>query len=179
MTAATLSTRPSTATKPHTVSRIFDAPRDLVWKVNTEAEHLCKWLAPEGFSAIAKSMDFRPGGVYHYAQISPDGGTYMWGKVTYVEITPKDRIVFLQNFSDEDGGIGTHPMAPAWPKTMYSVNTFEDLGNGRTRLTVEWTPVEGSSPAELAMFDGARAGMDGGWKGTFDKLEGYLKQRSA
>jgi uncharacterized protein YndB with AHSA1/START domain len=51
---------------------------------------------------------------------------------------------------------------------------FEDLGNQRTKLTVTWLPVEGSSAEELAMFDGARAGMDGGWKGTMDKLEAYL-----
>jgi uncharacterized protein YndB with AHSA1/START domain len=175
MTTATRPVKPNAATKPHVVSRVFDAPRELVWKVSTDPEHMSKWFAPEGMNGFYKTMDFRVGGTYHYGQRSDDGKMTMWGKVTYVEITPMDRIVYLQSFSDENGGIGTHPMAPTWPKVMYSVNTFEDLGNGRTRLTVNWTPAEGSTPEELAMFENARAGMDQGWKGTLDKLEAYLK----
>ena len=167
-------TTPTTAVKPHIVSREFDAPRDLVWKVNTDAEHMAKWFAPEGMTGIVKQMDFRVGGVFHYAQRSADGNLTMWGKAVYQEISPKDRLVILQSFSDEDGGIGTHPMAPTWPKVMHSTFTFTDLGNGRTRLTVEWAPVEGSTAEELALFDSMRAGMDQGWKGTFDKLDAYL-----
>lgn len=174
MTTTTQPMNPTTAVKPHIVSREFDAPRDLVWKVNTEAEHMAKWFAPEGMNGFVKSMDFRVGGVFHYAQRTPDGSMTMWGKATYKEISPKDRLVILQSFSDENGGIGTHPMAPTWPKVMHSTFTFEDLGNNRTRLTVTWLPAEGSSAEELAMFDGARAGMDAGWKGTFDKLEAYI-----
>lgn len=174
MTTATPSIRPTTAIKPYIISREFNAPRALVWKVNTQAEHLEKWLGPEGVTGFTKTMDFRVGGKYHYAQRIADGSFNAWGLMTYLEITPMDRIVSMQSFSDEQGGITAHPLAPTWPKVMHWVMDFEDLGNDRTRLTITWRPVEGSSDEELAMFDGARSGMDGGWKGTFDKLDAYL-----
>ena len=56
---------------------------------------------------------------------------------------------------------------------MRSVVIFDDLGNDQTRMTVEWTPHD-PSVEEAATFDGARAGMDQGWKSTFDNLEAYL-----
>ena len=169
----------TTATQPtigasHIVSRVFNAPRELVWKANTEGERMGQWLAPKGFTALVKSMDFRIGGVYHYAQISADKSTYMWGKITYKEIHPIEKLVFIQSFSDENGGIGTHPMAPLWPKEMLSTTTFEDLGGNRTRMSVEWAPYN-ASPEEQAFFDGARDGITGGWNGSFDHLADYLK----
>jgi uncharacterized protein YndB with AHSA1/START domain len=166
---------PSTSVIPHVVSREFNASRDLLWKVNTDPKHMANWFAPEGMAGFVKSMDFRVGGVFHYGNRSADGQMTIWGKATYQEIDPKDRIVITQSFSDENGGISTHPMAPTWPKVMHSTFTFEDLGNDRSRLTVTWLPVEGSSGGELTTFDSFRAGMDQGWKGTFDKLEAYLK----
>lgn len=166
--------KPTTAVKPYIVSREFNAPRELVWKVNTQAEHLEKWLGPEGVTGFTKRMDFRVGGKYHYAQRTADGSFNAWGIVTYLEISPVDRIVSIQSFSDEDGGISTHPMAPTWPRVIHWVMDFEDLGDGRTKLNVTWLPLEGSSAEELTTFDGARAGMDGGWKGTMDKLEAYI-----
>jgi uncharacterized protein YndB with AHSA1/START domain len=175
MITATSGVKPTTATKPHIVTREFDAPRDLVWKVCTEADHLAKWFAPEGRTGFVKSMDFRPGGVLHYGQHENDGSVTIWGKATYLEISPKDRIVFHQSFSDEQGGISSHPMAPGWPTVMYCAYNFEALGDRRTRMTIEWTPADDSSEASIAMFDGARSGMDQGWKGTLDKLETYLK----
>lgn len=174
MNTMTTSNRPSTSVRPHVVSREFNAPRDLVWEVNTTPEHMSKWFSPEGMSGFVKTMDFRVGGMFHYRQRSQDGSMTLWGKAIYQEISPKDRVVILQSFSDEAGGITSHPLAPDWPKVMHSTFTFEDLGNGRSRLTVEWAPVEGSAEQELALFDGMRDGMDQGWKGTFDKLEAYL-----
>ena len=178
MTTATRPIKPTTAVKPHIVSREFNAPRELVWKVNTDPAHLEKWLGPEGVTGFTKSMDFRVGGVYHYAQRTADGSFNAWGRMTYQEISPMDRMMVTQSFSDEDGTITTHPLAPIWPKVMHWVMDFEDLGNKRTRLTITWLPVEDSSAEELATFDSAREGMNGGWKGTFDKLENYLAAAS-
>src|SRR5690349_17255910 len=121
MTTATLPNAPTTAVKPHILSREFDAPRDLVWKVNTDPEHMAKWFSPEGMKGFVKTMEFRVGGVFHYAQRTTDGSMTMWGKAIYKEISPKDRIVILQSFSDENGDLGTHPMVPEWPKVMHSI----------------------------------------------------------
>ncbi len=70
-------------------------------------------------------MDLRPGGTYHYGMKAPDGAP-MWGKMVYREISPPERIVFINSFSDEAGGTTRHPMAPTWPLEMLSVFTFED-----------------------------------------------------
>jgi uncharacterized protein YndB with AHSA1/START domain len=173
MTTATKAVRPVEGIAPHIVTRTFDAPRDRVWDVCTQAEHLAKWFAPEGRTGYIKSMDFRPGGKLHYGNME-NGTVTVWGIATYLEIDPKDRIVFVQSFSDEQGGIGSHPMAPGWPQVMHCMYRFDDLGGNRTRLTVEWTPAEGTPADSLAMFDAARSGMDQGWKGTLDKLESYI-----
>jgi uncharacterized protein YndB with AHSA1/START domain len=174
MTTATTSVRPAPGIAPHIVTRTFDAPRDRVWDVCTQAEHLAKWFAPEGRTGFVKSMEFRPGGKLHYGQHENDGSVTVWGMATYLEIDPKDRIVFVQSFSNEEGGLSFHPMAPDWPQVMYCMYRFDDLGSNRTRLTVEWTPTEDTPASSIAMFDNARSGMDQGWKGTLDKLKSYL-----
>jgi len=165
---------PTTAVEPYVTSREFNAPRDLVWDANTSAAHMEKWLGSKGTTGHAQSMDFREGGSYHYAQRSPDGTLSMWGRMTYLRIEPKHHMKVLNNFSDEKGNITSHPMAPTWPKLMHWDMRFEELGENRSRLTITWLPMEGSSAEELAMFDSARSGMDQGWKHTFDKLDAYL-----
>ncbi|MGV9011437.1 MAG: SRPBCC family protein [Flavobacteriales bacterium] len=166
--------KPTNEVKPYVVSREFNAPRDLVWEANTSAAHMEKWLGSEETVGHTQSMDFREGGSYHYAQRSPNGTLSMWGRMTYLRIEPKHHMEVLNNFSDEKGNITSHPMAPTWPKLMHWDMRFEELGQARSRLTITWLPVEGSSAEELAMFDTARSGMDQGWKNTFDKLETYL-----
>lgn len=158
--------------KSHVVSRVFDAPRDLVWKVHTEAAHVAQWFGPEGTTCEVKKFELRIGGVCHYHLIG-QGGYEVWGKAIYKEITPKDRMVFIQSFSDEHEAITSHPMSPTWPREIHSTVTFEDLGNNKTRLSVEWVPIN-ATPEELATFDATRMGVDQGWKGTFDKLDEYL-----
>ncbi len=69
------------------ISRVFDAPRDLVWKAFTEPERMKEWWGPKGFTVIASKMDLRVGGGYHYGMKAPDGAA-MWGKFVFREITP-------------------------------------------------------------------------------------------
>src|SRR4051812_23991288 len=120
------------------ISRTFDAPRDLVWKAFTEPALMKQWWGPKGFTVIASNMDLRPGGTYHYGMRAPDGSA-MWGKFVYQEISPPERMVLINSFSDEAGGITRHPMASTWPLEMLSTFTFEDVG-GKTKFTVRWSP---------------------------------------
>lgn len=153
------------------ISRTFDAPRDLVWKVFTEPEHMKQWWGPKGVTVIKSEMDLRPGGSYHYAMRTPDGQT-MWGKMVYREITPKSRIVFVNSFSDEAGGVTRHPMAPTWPLEMLSIFSFEEQ-DGKTKFTVRWSPLN-ASKEERATFADGHASMNQGWSGTMDQLAAYL-----
>ncbi|HET7681446.1 MAG TPA: SRPBCC domain-containing protein [Xanthobacteraceae bacterium] len=153
------------------ITRVFDAPRDLVWKAFTEPQRMKEWWGPKGVTVIKSEMDLRPGGSYHYAMRTPDGQV-MWGKMAYREITPPSRMVFVNSFSDEKGGTTHHPMAPTWPLEMLSVFTFEEEG-GKTRFTVTWTPLN-PTEEERATFAAGHASMQQGWGGTLDKLVAYL-----
>ncbi len=157
---------------PFVISRVFRAPRALLWQVQTQAEHLQHWLSPEGFRTIHADMDFRVGGRYHYGIEGPNG-LQMWGLQRFLEIVPETRLVHIQSFSDKDGGLGRHPMAPTWPAYMHVTALYEGGADGNTKYTLSWQPHE-SDEVGMTTFDGARAGMEAGFGGTFAKLEAYL-----
>jgi uncharacterized protein YndB with AHSA1/START domain len=161
-----------TKTSEFVISRVFDAPRELVWKCFTDPEHMRQWWGPKGVTVSTSKMDLRPGGTYLYGMRAPDGAL-MWGKMVYREISPRDRIVFINSFSDEDGGTTHHPMAPTWPLEMLSVFTFEDMPGGKTKFTVRWSP-HNPTDEEQQTFDAGHDSMRQGWGGTLDKLQAYL-----
>jgi uncharacterized protein YndB with AHSA1/START domain len=120
------------------VTRIFDAPRELVWKAWTEAKYVMQWWGPKGFTATVSQMDFRVGGNLLLCMKAPDGQECGWNLVEYHEIVPYEKIVSLMHFSDSKGnkiepaqlGIEQGAIDGA-----YDVTLFEDLGNGQTKLT--------------------------------------------
>jgi uncharacterized protein YndB with AHSA1/START domain/uncharacterized glyoxalase superfamily protein PhnB len=155
-----------------TTSRIFDAPRDLVWAAWTDAKHLMHWFGPKGFEVTTCDLDLRPGGVFHYALRGPDGKT-MWGKWIFREIQPPRELVVAVSFSDERGGVTRHPLAQSWPLTTLSVMTFEEVGHNKTKITLRWTPLN-PTEEERKTFAAGIEGMKQGWGGTMDQLAGYL-----
>ena len=159
-------------TAPFVISRVFDAPRDRVWAAWTEVERLKQWWGPIGFVVTYCKVDLRPGGITHYCLRAPDGSD-MWGRFAYREIVKPERLVWINSFSDKDGGLTTHPMSPTWPREMHTTVTFKDLG-GKTEVTVAWVPVEGSTELERATFEAGRPSMTMGWTGTLDQFAGYL-----
>jgi uncharacterized protein YndB with AHSA1/START domain len=163
------------AAKEFVISRVFDAPRELVWKAFTEPERMKQWWGPKGFTVLASKMDLRPGGSYHYGMKAPDG-TPMWGKFVYREIVAPERMVFINSFSDEAGGITRHPMAPTWPLEMLSVFTFEEVPGGKTKLTIRWSP-HNASEGERKTFDAGHDSMRQGWTGTLDQLAAYFAKK--
>jgi len=162
-----------TATKNFVISRVFDAPRDLVWKCFTDPERMKKWWGPKGFTVIVSKMDLRVGGTYHYGMKAPDGSP-MWGRFVYREIVPQERLIFIDSFSDEAGRITRHPGHMSWPLEMISTFAFEELPGGKTRFTVRWTP-HNATEAERKTFDEGRDSMTQGWTGTMEQFEDYLK----
>lgn len=159
-----------------TISRVFDAPRDLVWKAFTDPERMRHWWGPKDFTVIASKMDLRVGGTYHYGLKAPNGSP-MWGKFVFREIVPQERMVFISSFSDEAGGVTRHPMAPNWPLEMFSVFTFEEQPGGKTKVTIRWSPYNATAE-EQKTFDEGRDSMRMGWTGTFEQLEAYLATAS-
>jgi uncharacterized protein YndB with AHSA1/START domain len=162
----------ATQSKDFVLSRVFDAPRDLVWKAFTEAERMQQWWGPKGAKVTASKMDLRPGGTYLYGMQTPDGKV-MWGKFAYREIVPPEKLVFINSFSDEKGGITRHPLSPSWPLQLLSVFTFEEQPDGKTKFTIRWS-THNATAEEQKAFDAGHASMTQGWGGTMEQLEAYL-----
>jgi len=107
-------------------TRVFDAPRALVFTAWTEPQHLAEWWGPDGFSISTHSFDFRAGGVWRFVMHGPDGRDYE-NRVTFDEIVPPDHIAYHHGGGDD--------VEPVQFKTIV---TFEDVG-GKTRLTLRAT----------------------------------------
>lgn len=165
----------SPADAPFVISRTFNAPRDLMFRIWTEAEHLQNWFGPKGAKIFAAKNDLRPGGVFHFGMRAADG-TEIWGRWVYREISRPERYVFVSSFSDKSGGLTTHPMSPDWPLEILSTITFAEHG-GKTTVTVEWTPIN-PTEAERNAFNAGRASMKAGWGGTFENLEAYVPAKA-
>ncbi len=104
-------------------TREFDAPRDLVFSVFTDAKHLGRWWGPNGFTTTTSKFEFRNGGVWRFIMHGPDGRDYE-NRVTFDEIVAPERIVYRHG-----GGGDVEPVQFA------TTITFEDIGANRTRLT--------------------------------------------
>lgn len=156
------------------ISRTFDAPRDLMFKVWTECEHLSQWWGPKGATVSSCRNELRPGGRMHYAMRTPGLGE-VWGRWVYREIAEPARIVFISSFSDPEGGLTRHPGAAEWPMQILTVITFDERDGG-TLVTVRWSPYD-ASEIERATFDAGHDSMRGGWTGTFENLAEYLAKK--
>ena len=161
-----------TETGSFTTLRVLNAPRDLVYRVHTQPEHLQTWMGPDGFRSIHCAMDLRSGGSHHYGLEGP-GGMQMWGRQAFREVVANEKLVYLQSFSDKDGGVARHPMAPTWPLEMLATTTFEDAGPGQTRVTIHWAPHD-TDDVGRTVFETSRAGMEMGFGGMWTKLESSL-----
>src|SRR5258708_2449714 len=98
----------ATAADAFEIVRVFDAPRDMVWRAWTEGERLAKWWGPKAFEWIKGSIDLKPGGVFHYGMKNSQGGV-MWGRFVFWDIQAPGRLVFVNSFSDEHGGMSQNP----------------------------------------------------------------------
>lgn len=164
-----------TQQQPIVITRVFDAPRDLVWRAWTEREHLLKWFSPQGMEMTHCDLDLRAGGRCHYA-LKPVGqpdAPAMWGLWKFIEVTAPERIVLVQSFSDADANVAHHEMMPTWPAQIHSTATFEEK-DGKTLLMIRWLPVEGTPDVQRETFEGGRVHVPIGWEGTFKQLDAYL-----
>ncbi|MBI3073559.1 MAG: SRPBCC domain-containing protein [Deltaproteobacteria bacterium] len=154
------------------ITRLIDAPRERVWKAWTDEEQLKAWFGPKGSESIHARLDLRPSGIYHYGMRY--AGVEVWGKWTLREIVAPERLVFISAFSDKEGGLGRHPLAPTWPQQMLSTVLFTDVG-GKTLITLKWSAFE-ATEAEAKTFRDGFDSMRQGWGGTFERLDAHLKE---
>jgi uncharacterized protein YndB with AHSA1/START domain len=137
------------------ITRIFDAPRSLVWKAWTDPEHLAQWWGPHGFTLPSCKVDLRTGGAYRFHMRGPENDDH-FSQGVFREIVEPSRLVMAGFWADADGN-------PTRPETLLTV-TFEDLG-GKTKLTLHQAVFESVT---------ARDEHRGGWSGSFERLAEYL-----
>jgi uncharacterized protein YndB with AHSA1/START domain len=155
------------------INRTFEAPLEVMYEMWTNPRHFSQWLAPTGFRMEFLKADIRPGGRTFFL-MSGTGGVKMYGRAEYLSIEKPDRIVYTQQFCDENEKITRHAMAPIWPETMLMTVRLTEEDRNRTRVTVTCEPHGATTREELEAFVKERGGMTQGWTGSFDKLEALL-----
>jgi uncharacterized protein YndB with AHSA1/START domain len=149
-------------------TRIYDAPRELVYRAWTDPKQLAKWFPPEGLSSPRCEVDARPGGVFRVDMKAPDGppfdGKVFPGPGVFQEVVPNERLVFTMTPEIEPGR--------SMPMVLMSVR-FEDYAGKKTKLTIEQTlPTVADYEAMV------KTGMKQGINESLDKLAGVLSGKS-
>jgi uncharacterized protein YndB with AHSA1/START domain len=150
------------------LTRVFDAPRALVFKAWTEPEHLMRWWGPKGFTTPFCKVDLRPGGNFHYCMRSPEGQD-IWGIGVYREVVEPERIVYTDTFADAEGNPVTpahYGMSASHPQETLVTVTFTEH-EGRTTLTLRH-----SIPQSVE----ERKGTEQGWTDMLDRLAEELAE---
>ena len=123
------------------VTRVFDAPVELVWKAWTDPQHVMRWWGPNGFTAPVARIDFREGGTSLVCMRAPKefGGQDMYNTWTYQKIVPMELIEFILDWADKDGN-RVDPAAmglpPNMPRDVRHVVTFKAVCDKKTEMTV-------------------------------------------
>jgi uncharacterized protein YndB with AHSA1/START domain len=138
-----------------TITRIIDAPRELVYQAWTDPTHMAQWWGPKGFTNPVCEIDAKVGGVLHIVMRAPDGAEHPMRGI-FQEVVKPERLVFTSIAVDAQGNTLLEGIATV---------TFEAEGT-RTKLTVH-TRAEGKVPLAAQML----AGMEAGWTQSIDRLE--------
>lgn len=151
------------------ITRAFDAPIERIYAMWTDPAHLSQWLPPSGATMQFLRAEPRVGGTSFYVMTAANG-MVMHGRVTYLALESPTRIVYTQQFCDENEQVIRPPFFANWPLTMLTTIELVAEDPDRTRVTVRWEPRD-FTPADIAEFIQQRGGMTMGWTGSFDKLE--------
>ncbi len=141
------------------ITRVFDAPRELVFKAWTDPKQVAQWWGPNGFTNPVCELDGRPGGAIRIDMRGPDGVIYPM-KGVFHEIVEPERLVFTSSALEDEEG---NPQL-----AVLTTVTFAEH-NGKTKLTLQAVVVK-SGPAAA----GALAGMEQGWRESLDRLAAHL-----
>jgi uncharacterized protein YndB with AHSA1/START domain len=142
------------------ITRVFDAPRELVWNAWTDPKQVTQWWGPDGFMSTIEQMDVRPGGVWKHMMVGPDGTRYP-NKSVFREVVKPERLVYTHGGGKEDGSASA---------SFESTVRFEEETDGRTRVTMR--AHFGSRDARAFVMKTFRA-YEGGHQ-TLNKLAMYL-----
>ncbi|MBM9499182.1 SRPBCC domain-containing protein [Leptospira sp. 201903071] len=149
------------------ITRIFDAPRELVFKAWTEPEHLMRWWGPKNFTSPECKIDFRIGGKYVFCMRSPEGQNF-WTTGVFREIVIPEKFVYSDSFADDKGNpvpASHYGFQGEFPDETTVSLTFETVDN-KTKLTLRHIGLPAGEISEMTKV---------GWNEMIDKLNESLK----
>lgn len=144
------------------ITRVFNAPREKVWKAWTEPEYSKRWWGPKGFTTPVSKIDLRVGGAYLNCMRSPEGQDF-WSTGIYREIVEPARLIYTDSFADEKGTVvpaAHYGMSGDWPLTLLVMVTLVEEGGG-TKMTLRHIGIPAGTMSEMC---------EAGWKQSFDRL---------
>jgi len=144
-----------------TLTRVYDAPRDLMWRAWTDPKHMAQWFGPRGFTSSVPELDVRVGGNLRIVMHGPDGNDYPM-KGVFREVVPPERLVFSNIAVDNDGN---HLLEG-------ETTVILEAQGAKTKLTLR-TYAKGLVPMAPQML----AGMEAGWSQSLDKMEELVARR--
>jgi uncharacterized protein YndB with AHSA1/START domain len=143
-------------------TRVFDAPRELVWEAFTDPQQVVKWWGPTGFTTTNHAMDVRPGGIWRHTMHGPDGTDYA-NECKFIAVVKPERLVYVQSGGKaDDSGM---PCEVTW--------TFEPTLDGKTKLTGRMVFPSAEVFAHVAKTYGV---IEGG-KQTLERLAAHLSAK--
>jgi uncharacterized protein YndB with AHSA1/START domain len=145
------------------ITRVFNAPVDMVWSLWTQAGNISKWWGPKGFHTKVKQHDFRPGGKWEYVMIDEAGKEYPALGI-FKEIMEHKKITTSDNFGDDLKAATRMDL----PQPSLFTTLFEDQGK-KTKVTLIYEHASGEEKEKHLQL-----GVVGGWNSSLDKLEGLL-----
>lgn len=154
-------------TKEVVITRMFDAPRELVWRAWTEPEHFMRWWGPKGFTAPLAKFDLRTGGKFVWCMRSPEGQDF-YSTGVFKEIVERERLVYTDSFADSDGNpvpASHYGMGEDVPMERTITVTLEDEG-AKTKMVLRHAAAPSAEFSEMEQA---------GWNESFDKLLESLK----
>jgi uncharacterized protein YndB with AHSA1/START domain len=160
-------TSPNLSERQVHISRVINAPREVVYRAWTDPEMLKRWYAPHGCEFHLVRMDLRTGGEFHHCIRNPNFKD-CWILGEFLEVDPPNQFSYKTTFSDEAGSRLSPVEAgrePEWPQEVTTTVSFEDLGD-RTRVTIHQTVSEefakqtGAHPSWLQMLDRLELTLD-------------------
>ncbi len=139
------------------LTRVVDAPRELVYRAWTEPEHIQRWFGPKGFTCTTHAIDLRVGGMWRFDMVAPDGTRYS-NRMTFLQLQAPELLVFDHGSDSDDD-----------PNRFRVTVTFDEQSNGKTVVTLRQLHPSAQRRAAVIAFGAVEIGNT-----TMDKLDAHV-----
>ena len=156
------------------LDRVFDAPRELVWRAWTDPTLLHRWYGP-GVETVIHKFDLEPDGMWLNEMKMSSGSDFQ--KIIFKEVIKPEKLVWHHCSADEDWNVAANPLMPDWPCKLLTTVTFEDKGN-QTNVRLSQIPLD-ATDMEIACFAKMKDGMSGGWGKGYEIIDELLAELQA